>query len=189
MAEKPSYRAWFQSLADPAERHPLDEVVVHRQRRRPAPGAARHGGAQEDLGGRLEGSLRGAGTQGRSGPMAPGGLGHEGVGAARDRERERRLDVRRAQQPVLGGALRPHARCRRPLAEALRQQPHGLLQGSRHDRAGLDGQGDARPGGSPFARSPAPRPATRPRRSPRMPPRRRSRRSCSCRGARSRWLS
>ena len=27
MAEKPSYRAWFQSLADPAERHPLDEVV------------------------------------------------------------------------------------------------------------------------------------------------------------------
>ena len=27
MAEKPRYRAWFQSLADPAERYPLDEVV------------------------------------------------------------------------------------------------------------------------------------------------------------------
>jgi hypothetical protein len=27
MAEKPSYRAWFQSLADPGERYPLDEVV------------------------------------------------------------------------------------------------------------------------------------------------------------------
>jgi len=26
-AEKPSYRAWFQSLHDPSERHPLDEVV------------------------------------------------------------------------------------------------------------------------------------------------------------------
>jgi threonine synthase len=27
MAEKPIYRAWFQSLANPDERHPLDEVV------------------------------------------------------------------------------------------------------------------------------------------------------------------
>jgi len=27
MAEKPRYRAWFQSLAQPTERHPLDEVV------------------------------------------------------------------------------------------------------------------------------------------------------------------
>jgi threonine synthase len=27
MAEKPRYRAWFQSLADPTERYPLDEVV------------------------------------------------------------------------------------------------------------------------------------------------------------------
>jgi len=27
MAEKPRYRAWFQSLKDPAERYPLDEVV------------------------------------------------------------------------------------------------------------------------------------------------------------------
>jgi threonine synthase len=27
MAEKPSYRAWFESVADPSERHPLDEVV------------------------------------------------------------------------------------------------------------------------------------------------------------------
>jgi threonine synthase len=27
MAEKPRYRAWFQSLAQPSERHPLDEVV------------------------------------------------------------------------------------------------------------------------------------------------------------------
>ena len=26
-AEKPRHRAWFQSLADPAERYPLDEVV------------------------------------------------------------------------------------------------------------------------------------------------------------------
>jgi threonine synthase len=27
MADKPRYRAWFQSLAQPSERHPLDEVV------------------------------------------------------------------------------------------------------------------------------------------------------------------
>ena len=27
MADKPRYRAWFQSLAEPSERHPLDEVV------------------------------------------------------------------------------------------------------------------------------------------------------------------
>jgi len=27
MAEKPRYRAWFESLAQPSERHPLDEVV------------------------------------------------------------------------------------------------------------------------------------------------------------------
>ena len=27
MADKPRYRAWFQSLANPSERHPLDEVV------------------------------------------------------------------------------------------------------------------------------------------------------------------
>ena len=26
-AGKPNYRAWFQSLADPSERYPLDEVV------------------------------------------------------------------------------------------------------------------------------------------------------------------
>ena len=27
MDEKPSYRAWFESLSDPTERYPLDEVI------------------------------------------------------------------------------------------------------------------------------------------------------------------
>ena len=27
MNEKPQYRAWFESLSDPTERYPLDEVV------------------------------------------------------------------------------------------------------------------------------------------------------------------
>ena len=27
MAQKPDYRAWFQSIKDPGERYPLDEVV------------------------------------------------------------------------------------------------------------------------------------------------------------------
>ncbi len=27
MADKPTYRAWFQSIADPSERYALDEIV------------------------------------------------------------------------------------------------------------------------------------------------------------------
>ena len=27
MSEEPHYRAWFESLSDPTERYPLDEVV------------------------------------------------------------------------------------------------------------------------------------------------------------------
>ena len=71
-------------------------------------------------------------------------LGQEGVDLPGASRRERRLDGRGRHEPVLGRALRPRARRRRSLGEAVRQLAHRIVQGSRHDGARLGRQADDR---------------------------------------------
>ena len=125
-------------------------------------------------------------------PYGSGRLGQEGMGLPGRPRRERGVDGRRGHQHLLGGALRARARRRGPVGEDVRQLAHRILQGSRHDRAGLGGQADDRRRRAASARWPARRPATRRRRSPPMPRRPGSRRSSSCRAPRCRrrsWCS
>ena len=75
-------------------------------------------------------------------PYGSGRLGQEGVGGALHRQREHRVDVRGQLQPLLGRPLRQAAPRRGPLGQAVRQLAHGVVQGPRHDRAGLRGQAD-----------------------------------------------
>ena len=65
-------------------------------------------------------------------------------------QRERRLHVRGTHQLLLGRAAGPGDRGRGPLGQALRQQPHGLVQRPGHDRARLGGQADDRRRDSPI---------------------------------------
>ena len=99
-----------------------------------APSRPRRGGASRSRGPRLDEAIRRA--------LPPeclavrfGRLGQARVGHARGRRRSHRLDVRGRDESVLGRALRQDDRPQRPLGQALRQQPLGLVQGSRHDRA------------------------------------------------------
>ena len=73
-----------------------------------------------------------------------GRLGQEGVGAARTSTTRTSFRCTRAHEPLLGRALRQAARARGPLDQAVRQHAHRVLQGPRHDRARLDGEGDDR---------------------------------------------
>ena len=110
MAEKPRYRAWFQSLATRRERYPLDEVVytdrdggllqvVHdMDELKKTPAAA------------VEGALRGRAPTRRSGPTARASGARRSGCCPSIEQRERRLDVRGPHEPVLGRALRPRAR-------------------------------------------------------------------------------
>ena len=69
-------------------------------------------------------------------------LGQEGVGGALHRQREHRVDVRGQHEPPVGRPLRQAARRRGPVGQAVRQLAHRLVQGPRHDGAGLGGQAD-----------------------------------------------
>ena len=77
-------------------------------------------------------------------PVRLGRLGQEGVGGPVHRQREHRVDVRGQLQPPLGRPLRQAAPRGRPVGQAVRQLAHRLVQGPRHDRAGLGGQADDR---------------------------------------------
>ena len=58
--------------------------------------------------------------------------------------REHRLHVRRREQPVLGGTVRKTDRRRGSLGQALWQLAYRVVQGPRHDRAGLGGEANDR---------------------------------------------
>jgi len=65
----------------------------------------------------------------------------EGVGSSGNRPRRHRECLRRQLEPLLGGAVRETVRGNeRFVGEALRNQPHRKLQGSRHDGARQPGQ-------------------------------------------------
>ena len=85
-------------------------------------------------------------------PYGSGRVGQEGVGLPGAAQREHRVDGRGRHQHVLGRTLRPRARARRPVGQAVRQLAHRIVQGSRDDGAGVGRQADdrqrlGRPGG------------------------------------------
>ena len=77
-------------------------------------------------------------------PVRLGRVGQEGVGGALPRRRERRLHLRGRHEPAVGGPLRQDDRRRGPVGEAVRQLPHRIVQGPRHDGPGLGRQADDR---------------------------------------------
>ena len=111
--------------------------------RGPARGPARPGGAPVAVGRRLDPALRRA-LSPQHVPLRLGRVGQEGVGAALHRQREHRVDVRGQLEPALGRPLRQAAPRRGPVGQAVRQLPHRVVQGPRHDGAGLRGQADDR---------------------------------------------
>ena len=136
-----AYRAWFQCIAGCAGRYSLSDVIYRcprcgnllEVRHDLEPLRQRAPQDWKDLFDRRY--LRtqwpyGSGVWGKRELVCPGCGG-----------RKRRVDVRGRHQPVLGGAAgKPHWRAR-PVDQAVRQQPHGVVQGPGHDRAGVDGQG------------------------------------------------
>ena len=99
---------------------------------------------RQRAGRRVEGALRGPLPR-RALAVRLGGLGQEGVGLPGAGRRERGLDGRGGEPAPAGGSLRPGARPRRRLGEAVRRHAHRVLQGPGHDRAGLGREGDAGP--------------------------------------------
>ena len=85
----------------------------------------------------------------------------------------------------LAEALRPGHRRRRGVGEVVRQLAHRIVQGSRDDRARVDGAADDGGRASRSAPSAARRPATRRPRSPPTRPPPAFRRSSCCRAAKS----
>ena len=137
-----AYNAWFQCINGcPGQFEPPRGHLPLPHLRRPPRGPARHGRAAVALGRRLDPALRR--------PLPPehlslrlGRLGQEGVGGALHRQREHRVDVRGQLEPPVGRPLRQAAPRRGSLDQAVRQLAHRVLQGPRHDRAGLGGQAD-----------------------------------------------
>ena len=111
--------------------------------RRPPRGPARHGGAPVAVGRGVDAALRRA-LPPQHLPLRLGRLGQEGVGGALHRQREHRVDVRGQLEPPLGRPLRQAAPRRGPVGQAVRQLAHRVVQGPRHDGAGLGGQADDR---------------------------------------------
>ena len=106
-----------------------------------AGGAARHGGAGRPRRGGVDEALRGA-LQEQRVALRLRRLGQEGVDSAADQRRQRRVALRRRDEPVLGRALRQGHRGGGPVDQALRQHAQRVVQGPRHDGAGLAGQTD-----------------------------------------------
>ncbi len=77
-------------------------------------------------------------------PYGSGRLEQEGMDRPVHRQREHRLDVRGQQQSLLGRALRPPDPRRGPVGQAMRQLAHRLVQGPRHDGAGVGREADDR---------------------------------------------
>ncbi len=121
----------------PAELHrvPMPAVPVA------AGGAARHGGAGQTWGGGLDEALRGA-LQEQRVALRLRCLGQEGMDPAPDQRRQHRVSLRRRDEPLLGRAFWEDHRGRGPLDQTLRQHAQRVIQGPRHDGAGLAGQTD-----------------------------------------------
>ena len=115
------YRAWFSCAAGCPGEHSLSEVIY----RCPSCGGLLEvvhdvDALRAPLGGRVDAALRRALPAHRL-AVRQRRVGQEGVGAPGPRRRERRVDLRRRHQPLLGRALRRELGRRRPVDQAVRQ--------------------------------------------------------------------
>ena len=141
-----SYRAWFQCnrrlfrAIQPEGRHlPVPTLW------QPPGGAPRSGPLAAACPRRLERNLRQAVS---AHPMAlrQRRLGQARMGLPGRYGRQRRVYLRGRHQPLLGRAAGRENRGARPVDQAVRQQPHRVVQGLGHDGVGVDGAADDRGG-------------------------------------------